>query len=155
MVCPTGVLSWMRLSEGNPFKTCANPQAHNLLLSRANRYANGMVWACRDLGCSGASPSCYSAPNATPSVTMMMRLQRRRRLLLLLAGMLATDRTWLLTGTALSQERHDLPAWSHPLKTTVLNHSVKTKPGNTNIWKCTGHLPFVPFVKMMAREKLF
>ena len=26
-----------------PFKTCANPQAHNVLLSRANRYENEMV----------------------------------------------------------------------------------------------------------------
>ena len=33
----------MRLSEGNPFKACANPQAHNQKLSRANRYQNEMV----------------------------------------------------------------------------------------------------------------
>ena len=46
----------MRLSEGNPFKTCANPQAHDLLLSRANRYENEMVSTYRDLNCSGASP---------------------------------------------------------------------------------------------------
>ena len=46
----------MRLSEGNPFKTCANAQAHNLLLSRANRYENEMVQKYRDLNCSRASP---------------------------------------------------------------------------------------------------
>ena len=47
----------MRLSEGNPFKTCANPQAHNVFLSRANRYENKMVYTYRDLNCSGASPT--------------------------------------------------------------------------------------------------
>ena len=31
------------LSDGNPFKTCANPQAHNQKLSRANRYEKQMV----------------------------------------------------------------------------------------------------------------
>ena len=30
----------MRLFEGNPFKTCANPQAHNQKPNRANRYEN-------------------------------------------------------------------------------------------------------------------
>ena len=30
----------LRLSEGNPFKTSANPQAHNQKLSRANVYEN-------------------------------------------------------------------------------------------------------------------
>ena len=33
----------MRLSEGNHFKTCAKPQAHNPKLNRANRYENEMV----------------------------------------------------------------------------------------------------------------
>ena len=33
----------MRLSEGNPFKTCANPQAPDEKLNRANRYENEMV----------------------------------------------------------------------------------------------------------------
>ena len=46
----------MRLSEGNPFKTCANPEAHNQKLSRANLYENEMVKTYRDLNCSGASP---------------------------------------------------------------------------------------------------
>ena len=46
----------MRLSGGNPFKTSANPQAHNQKLNRANRYENKMVEAYRDLKCSGASP---------------------------------------------------------------------------------------------------
>ena len=45
----------MRLSEGNPFKTCANPQAHNQKLSQANVYENEMVETYRDLNCSGAS----------------------------------------------------------------------------------------------------
>ena len=36
----------MRLSEGNPFKTCANPQTHNQKLNRANHYENEMLrWA--------------------------------------------------------------------------------------------------------------
>ena len=39
-----------------PFKTCANRQAHNQKLSRANRYENEMVETYRDLNCSGASP---------------------------------------------------------------------------------------------------
>ena len=43
LVCPTKVLSQMRLSEGNPFKTCADPQAHKQKISRANRYENEMV----------------------------------------------------------------------------------------------------------------
>ena len=43
LVCPTKVLSPMRLSEGIPFKTCDNPQAHNRKLNRANRYENEMV----------------------------------------------------------------------------------------------------------------
>ena len=47
----------MRLSEGNPFKTCANPQAHNQKLVRANVYENEMVWTYRDLNRSGASPT--------------------------------------------------------------------------------------------------
>ena len=47
----------MRLSEGNPFKTCASPQAHNQKLNRANRYENEMVLTYRDLNCSGASPN--------------------------------------------------------------------------------------------------
>ena len=33
----------MRLSEGNLFKTCADPQARNQKLSRVNRYENEMV----------------------------------------------------------------------------------------------------------------
>ena len=33
----------MRLSEGNPFKTCANPHPCDQKLSRANRYENEMV----------------------------------------------------------------------------------------------------------------
>ena len=39
----------MRLSEGNPFKTCTNPQAHNQKLSRANVYGNEVVKTYRDL----------------------------------------------------------------------------------------------------------
>ena len=46
----------MRLSEGNPFKTCANPQRHNQKLNKANRYENEMVETYRNLNCSGASP---------------------------------------------------------------------------------------------------
>ena len=34
----------MRLSEGNPFKTYVNPQAHNEKLNRANRYEKEMVF---------------------------------------------------------------------------------------------------------------
>ena len=41
--CPTKVLSQMRLSESNLFKSCAYPQAHNEKLSRADRYENEMV----------------------------------------------------------------------------------------------------------------
>ena len=33
----------MRLSEEIPYKTCANPQAHNQKLNRANLYENAMV----------------------------------------------------------------------------------------------------------------
>ena len=45
----------MRLSEGNPFKTCANnPQKYNQKLSRANVYESKMLY--RDLDRSGASP---------------------------------------------------------------------------------------------------
>ena len=33
----------MRLSEGNPFKTRANPEAHTPKLNRANRYENEKV----------------------------------------------------------------------------------------------------------------
>ena len=33
----------MRLSEENPFGTCANPQAHNQKLNRANRYENEII----------------------------------------------------------------------------------------------------------------
>ena len=33
----------MRLSEGDAFKTRANPQAHNQELNQANRYENEMV----------------------------------------------------------------------------------------------------------------
>ena len=47
----------MRLSEGNPLKPCANPQAHNPKLNRANCYENEMVQTYRDLNCSGASPN--------------------------------------------------------------------------------------------------
>ena len=46
----------MRLSERIPFKTCANPQARNQNINRANAYENRMVQADRDLNCSGASP---------------------------------------------------------------------------------------------------
>ena len=31
------------LSEGSPFKTCANPQKHNEKLSRANVYESKML----------------------------------------------------------------------------------------------------------------
>ena len=37
----------MCLSEGNPFKTCVKPQAHNQKLNRANRYENEMVYISR------------------------------------------------------------------------------------------------------------
>ena len=47
----------MRLSEGNPFKIRANPQAHNQTLSRANVYENEMVETYHDSNCSGASLS--------------------------------------------------------------------------------------------------
>ena len=33
----------MRLSEGNPFQTCANPQARDQNIDRANVYENEMV----------------------------------------------------------------------------------------------------------------
>ena len=56
------MFSYMRLSEGNPFKTCANPQAHNQKLNRANRYENEMVYTYRDLNCSGASPIKKAPP---------------------------------------------------------------------------------------------
>ena len=46
----------MRLSEGNPFKTCAKPQTHDRKLSGTNRYENEMVLTYRDLNCSRASP---------------------------------------------------------------------------------------------------
>ena len=46
----------MSLYEGNPFKTCANPQAHDQNVTRANLYENEMVLTYRDLNCSGASP---------------------------------------------------------------------------------------------------
>ena len=42
-VCPTKVLSEMRLSEWIPFKTRANPQAQNPKLNRANLYENKIV----------------------------------------------------------------------------------------------------------------
>ena len=42
-VCPTKVLALIEASlSRKPFKTCANPQAHNQKLSRANRYENEM-----------------------------------------------------------------------------------------------------------------
>ena len=47
----------MRLFEGNLFKTCANPQAHNQKINWANRYENKLVLTYRDLNCSGASPN--------------------------------------------------------------------------------------------------
>ena len=50
----------MRLSEANPFKACANPQAHSQKLSRANVYENEMVQTNRDLNRSGASPNMSS-----------------------------------------------------------------------------------------------
>ena len=34
----------MRLSEGSPFKTCANPPARNQSINRANLYENEMVY---------------------------------------------------------------------------------------------------------------
>ena len=52
----------MRLSEGNPFKTCANPQACDQKLSRANRYENKMVLTYLDLNCWGASASSIFGP---------------------------------------------------------------------------------------------
>ena len=55
----------MRPSEGNLFKTCANPQAHNQKLRRANRYESEMVLTYRDLNCSGASPTSGSALEAS------------------------------------------------------------------------------------------
>ena len=42
-VCPVKLLSCMSLSEGIPFKTCANPQARNREINRANLYENEMV----------------------------------------------------------------------------------------------------------------
>ena len=45
----------MHLSERIPFKTWANPQAHNQELKRANLYENDMVSTYRDLNRSGAS----------------------------------------------------------------------------------------------------
>ena len=42
----------------NPSKPCANPQAHNQKLNRANSYENEMVQTYRNLNCSGASPNC-------------------------------------------------------------------------------------------------
>ena len=39
----------MRLSEGNPFKTCASPQAHDQKINRANLYENEIVKTYRDL----------------------------------------------------------------------------------------------------------
>ena len=46
----------MRLSEEIPSKTCADPQAHNQNLNRANLYESEMVQTYRDLNCSGPSP---------------------------------------------------------------------------------------------------
>ena len=46
----------MRLSEGNPFKSCAKPPARDQNINRANLYENEMVETYRDLNCSGASP---------------------------------------------------------------------------------------------------
>ena len=42
-VCPTKMLSQKRLSEGIPFKNCANPQAHDQNVTRANLYENEMA----------------------------------------------------------------------------------------------------------------
>ena len=65
----TKVLSKMRLSEGIPFKTCANPPARDQNINRANIYELGyrpplrgvsrarMVYTYRDLNRSGASPT--------------------------------------------------------------------------------------------------
>ena len=51
----------MGLSEGIPFKTCANPQARDQNMKRANLCENEMVQTYRDLNCSGASPIEKSA----------------------------------------------------------------------------------------------
>ena len=45
----------MRLSEGIPCKTCANPQASGQNTNRANVCENQMVLTYRDLNCSAAS----------------------------------------------------------------------------------------------------
>ena len=48
----------MHLSEGNPFKTCANPLALNQRLNQENLYENEMIETYRDLNSSeGASPT--------------------------------------------------------------------------------------------------
>ena len=47
----------MRLSQGVPFKTCANPPASDQNINRANLYENEMVQTYRDLNCAGESPN--------------------------------------------------------------------------------------------------
>ena len=46
----------MRLSEGIPFETCANPPARDQNINRANLYEKEMAKTYRDFNCSGASP---------------------------------------------------------------------------------------------------
>ena len=43
-VLPTKALSWMRLSEEMPLKTCANAQARDQNINRANLHENKMVY---------------------------------------------------------------------------------------------------------------
>ena len=67
----------MRLSEGNLFKPCANPQAHNQELRRANRYENEMVQTYRDLNCSRASPKMSSRGLSAPGPKSRKRSRKR------------------------------------------------------------------------------
>ena len=52
----------MRLSEGIPFKTCANPRARDQNIKRANVYENGMVETYHDSSCSRAGKKEYTPP---------------------------------------------------------------------------------------------
>ena len=61
-VCPTRAFSEMGLSEGIPFKTCANPQACNRNINWANVYESEMGQTDRDVNYSGASPTSSTHP---------------------------------------------------------------------------------------------
>ena len=76
----------MRLSEGTPLKTCANPQAPDQSINQTNVHENKLVWTFRDLSCSGASPLDIrvhrlftNAKSDHLCKTCMLRQQRRHQ----------------------------------------------------------------------------